>query len=75
MYVKWDDARIALIDEVGTKSHYLSKLTRLGLRTPAGFTLTTGAFMDFISANGIYDNLTELLVNLPAQPEGIKETT
>lgn len=71
MYVRWDYEEIAPAD-VGTKGYYLSKLKRLGLRIPAGFILTTTAFLDFIIANGIYDRLTGIVANL--QPEEIKES-
>jgi len=60
MYIKWgvDEATLS---EVGTKSYYLKEVKMLGIRTPEGFTLTTQAFLDFISFNEIEDKIKGLL--------------
>ncbi len=60
MYIKWDIDE-ATPAQVGRKSYYLSEVKRLGIKVPKGFTLTTQAFLDFISFNKIENRIKGLL--------------
>jgi rifampicin phosphotransferase len=51
-----DDAE-AVPEVVGGKGASLSRLTRAGFRVPAGFDVTTGAYLDFLDVGGLRDEL------------------
>ncbi|MBU1782286.1 PEP/pyruvate-binding domain-containing protein [bacterium] len=73
-YIIWEyDQTIA--EQIGNKAAKLGELRKIGIKIPAGFILTKAAFLDFITANGIYTKLNKLLTHLPFQPEGIKKSS
>jgi pyruvate,water dikinase len=71
-YIKWESER-ATASLLGSKSYNLEKLRKTGLRIPRGFTLTTKAFLDFISCNGIYKEIEGLMADIPSDTQAIEE--
>jgi rifampicin phosphotransferase len=51
-----DDAG-AVSEVVGGKGASLSRLARAGFRVPAGFDVTTGAYLDFLDVGGLRDEV------------------
>ncbi len=65
------DSTSASLRLAGGKGANLSKLTRAGFPVPGGFLLTTLAYQEFISANGLE---SRILAALPSQKDGTIET-
>ena len=65
-YIKnFSQLRRGDLGEAGGKGANLGELTRAGFPVPPGFVLTTGAYRDFVNANGIAGRILELAA-LPA---------
>ena len=71
-YIKWESER-AIASLLGSKSYKLGELRKIGIKTPQGFTLTTKAFLDFISYNGIYSKIEELMADIPSDTQAIED--
>ncbi|MGW0070387.1 PEP/pyruvate-binding domain-containing protein, partial [Streptosporangium sandarakinum] len=50
----------------GGKGASLARLARAGLPVPGGFCVTTGAYRDFVSRDGLHDEITRAVAGLPA---------
>ncbi|MBN1806093.1 MAG: PEP/pyruvate-binding domain-containing protein [Sedimentisphaerales bacterium] len=70
-YIKWESER-AKASLLGSKSYKLGELRRIGIKIPQGFTLTTKAFMDFISYNKIHKEIEELIAKIPSDTQAIE---
>jgi len=55
---------------VGGKNASLGEMIKAGIRVPHGFAVTTDAYLNFITATGIIDNIYGALVHM--DPEDIK---
>jgi len=52
---------------VGGKNASLGEMIKAGIRVPHGFAVTTGSYLNFITATGIMDNIFGALVHLDAE--------
>ena len=63
--VDLNDLRLSDIDKVGGKSaslgEMLQELTQLGVNIPGGFAVTVDAYREFITSNGLEDEIRRLI--------------
>jgi pyruvate,water dikinase len=71
-YIKWESEKATAL-LLGSKSYTLGELRKIGMKIPQGFTLTTKAFLDFISYNGIYSKIEKLFADIPSDLQAIED--
>lgn len=66
----------AVHDVVGGKGANLGRLVQQGFEVPPGFTVTTRSYREFLAADGLRDELRELLDQIDYDdPQQLEETT
>jgi pyruvate,water dikinase len=70
--LSWDRAYSAGPGQSGGKGYNLARLVKYGFRVPRGGVLTTAAYRDFISANGLESPMAECARTI--DPENIEES-
>ena len=56
------------LESAGGKGANLAELVRAGLPVPPGFVVTTGAYREFVTANGLGDRIVALVPPVDADP-------
>ncbi len=64
MFILPFDSKEATLELAGGKGASLARLFRIGQPVPPGFIITTAAYRDYVSANG----LDEVITDCPGRP-------
>jgi pyruvate,water dikinase len=65
-----------MVDWVGGKNAHLGEAMKIGLPIPAGFAITTRAFVDFLAHNDLVDEINKRKMDIdPANPQTVKQVS
>lgn len=65
-----------MVDWVGGKNAHLGEAMKIGLPIPAGFAITTRAYVDFLAHNDLVDEINKRKMDIdPASPQTVQQVS
>jgi pyruvate,water dikinase len=65
-----------MVDWVGGKNAHLGEAMKIGLPIPAGFAITTRAYVDFLACNDLVDEINKRKMDIdPVNPQTVKQVS